>query len=80
MEYFDFDSYRVRLIDQRPKVQAIQINIYNPADEGHSFASFVGTTEETPSDLTTVYNALVDENFMAEMLPKAETAFSSAAE
>ena len=78
MEYFNFDSYRVRLTDQRPKVQAIQINIYNPANEGHSFASFVGTTEETPSDLTTIYNALVDENFIAEMLPKAEMAFATA--
>jgi len=67
MEYFDFDSYRVRLIDQRPKVQAIQINIYNPADEGHSFASFVGTTEETPSDLTTVYNALVAASMLLYM-------------
>lgn len=77
MEFFNFNSYRVRLIDQRPKQPAIQINIYNPVDEGHSFAAFVKADDDMSANLSEVYDGLVSSNVISQMLPKAEQAFAT---
>lgn len=83
MKMFEQDGFSVRLIDQRPNTQAVQVNIYNPADAGHSYCGFVQTVPTTdqapgtPEDLDTVFQMLVDSGVLGQMIDKAQGAFAT---
>lgn len=84
MQTFDYKNFNIRLIDCRPRNEAIQLNIYNPNINGHSYCSFIKTeiqTEDnagTPSDLSIVFQTLIESNQLDVLLENAKVCFSNA--
>lgn len=84
MQTFDYKDFDVRLIDKRPSNEVIQLNIYNPNINGHSYCTFIQTeiqTEDnagTSSDLSTVFQTLIDSGQLDSLLQNAQICFSNA--
>jgi hypothetical protein len=84
MQIFDYKNFNVRLIDTRPKQQAIQLNIYNPNIDGHSYCTFIQTeiqTENnagTSSELSDIFQTLSESGQLEVLLQNAQTCFSNA--
>lgn len=75
MQHFEYLNYRIRLTDQRPKNAVIQVNIYNPLDAGHSYASFIQTSEETTTDLSEIFETANNNQTLFNMISNAKITF-----
>jgi hypothetical protein len=76
--YFDeHNGYSIRLIDQRPKNSVIQINIYNSAIEGNSFASLVQLDDTFTMSLDQFFASIKDDGTLDSLIAKAQQIFDS---
>jgi hypothetical protein len=65
-------NVRIYLVE---KTNQVQINIYNPYKEGHSFAFIVDCKDKNPFTLTEVFDWLVESGQLDEQFNKAQIAF-----
>ncbi len=76
MLILNYKNTNVRLY-LNEKIQKVQVNIYNPYVEGHSFAFSVECNDKNPFTLSEIFDWLVDSGKLDEQFLKAQTAFSA---
>lgn len=74
MLILNYKNTNVRLY-LNEKTNQVQVNIYNPYSEGHSFAFTVDCKDKNPFTLTEVFDWLVGAGELDEQFSKAQIAF-----
>ena len=70
---FEFNTYQMRLVDMRPNANQVQLNIYNPADAGHSMAKTLRVAES--DSLESIKNNLIESGQLQESIDRAAVIF-----
>lgn len=73
---FEDSGFTMRLTDQRPKSEIIQLNVYNPNDMGHSLHFPISADSQFSSNLQEVRYQISD-NVLVEIVAKALKHFES---
>jgi hypothetical protein len=76
MKTYQHNQFSIRLLNQRPKAEAIQVNIYSPDDAGYSYCAFV-SVEDFYGDFDALFENLVNSGVLGMMEEKAQVAFSN---
>lgn len=74
---FTYNQWNIQILDQRPRNPYIQVNIFNPNDDGHSLISIFPVNKfGSIDDLEKIKNQILQDEINS-LLEKAEVHFGS---